>query len=67
MWHIGLCIAALVVISITYWVYKWRNPKCTGNLPPGSMGLPLFGESMQFFAPNRRWDTPPFFKERIER
>ncbi|KAJ0609506.1 putative cytochrome P450 [Helianthus annuus] len=67
MWHIGLCIAALVVISITYWVYKWRNPKCNGNLPPGSMGLPLFGESLQFFAPNRRWDTPPFFKERIER
>ncbi|CAH1453681.1 unnamed protein product [Lactuca virosa] len=67
MWPLGLCITAFVVVSITHWVYKWRNPKGNGNLPPGSMGWPLFGESLQFFAPNQTWDTPPFIKDRIKR
>ncbi|XP_024958686.1 cytochrome P450 87A3-like [Cynara cardunculus var. scolymus] len=31
------------------------------------MGWPLLGESIQFFAPNRTWDTPPFIKKRIQR
>ncbi|CAN6723273.1 unnamed protein product [Malus baccata var. baccata] len=65
MW--ALCITALVVISITHWVYRWRNPKCNGKLPPGSMGLPLLGETLQFFTPNTSSDIPPFIKERMER
>ncbi|KAJ0630659.1 putative cytochrome P450 [Helianthus annuus] len=65
MWLIAA--AALVVVSITHWVYRWRNPRCNGNLPPGSMGWPLLGETIQFFAPNPTWDTPPFVKERMKR
>ncbi|XP_076935261.1 cytochrome P450 87A3-like [Bidens hawaiensis] len=30
------------------------------------MGWPLLGETIQFFAPNPTWDTPPFVKERIK-
>ncbi|KAL7597193.1 hypothetical protein Lser_V15G30413 [Lactuca serriola] len=67
MWLLGLCITAFVVVSITHWVYKWRNPKGNGNLPPGSMGWPLLGETLQFFAPNQTWDTPPFIKDRMKR
>ncbi|KAL6979620.1 hypothetical protein U1Q18_021275 [Sarracenia purpurea var. burkii] len=63
----ALCIVALVVISITHWVYRWRNPICNGELPPGSMGLPLLGETLQFFAPNTSSDIPPFIKKRMER
>ncbi|MFS8029566.1 putative cytochrome P450 [Helianthus anomalus] len=66
MWLIAAA-AALVVVSITHWVYRWRNPRCNGNLPPGSMGWPLLGETIQFFAPNPTWDTPPFVKERMKR
>ncbi|KAL8263814.1 hypothetical protein R6Q59_021944 [Mikania micrantha] len=31
------------------------------------MGWPLLGETIQFFAPNQTWDTPPFIKNRIKR
>ncbi|KAI9174330.1 hypothetical protein LWI28_015744 [Acer negundo] len=65
MWT--LCIGALVIISITHWIYRWRNPRCNGKLPPGSMGLPLLGESIQFFAPNTSSEIPPFVKKRMER
>ncbi|KAM1158883.1 hypothetical protein ACFX1X_032521 [Malus domestica] len=65
MW--ALCMAALVLISITHWVYRWRNPKCNGELPPGSMGLPLLGESLQFFTPTTSSDIPPFIKKRMQR
>ncbi|GJS57762.1 cytochrome P450 87A3-like protein [Tanacetum coccineum] len=67
MWPVGICIAALFVVSITHWVYRWKNPECNGTLPPGSMGWPLLGETLEFFASNRTWDTPPFIKKRIER
>lgn len=65
MWTI--CIVSLVVISFLRWVYNWRNPRCNGKLPPGSMGLPLLGETLQFFAPNTTHDVSPFVKERVKR
>ncbi|KAB1217182.1 Cytochrome P450 87A3 [Morella rubra] len=65
MW--ALFIGALIIISITHWVYSWRNPRCKGKLPPGSMGLPLLGETLQFFTPNTSSDIPPFIKERMDR
>ncbi|KAF2297737.1 hypothetical protein GH714_002494 [Hevea brasiliensis] len=65
MW--ALCLGALVIISFTHWVYRWRNPRCNGKLPPGSMGLPLLGETIQFFSPNTSSDIPPYVKERMKR
>ncbi|XP_057976089.1 cytochrome P450 87A3 [Malania oleifera] len=65
MW--AFCVGVLVFISISHWVYSWRNPRCNGKLPPGSMGFPLLGESLQFFAPNTSSDISPFIKERMKR
>lgn len=31
------------------------------------MGLPLLGETLEFFAPNSSSDVPPFVKERMKR
>jgi len=62
-----LCLATLIVISITHWVYRWRNPSCNGKLPPGSLGFPLLGESLQFFTPYTSSDINPFIKQRMNR
>ncbi|KAG8382289.1 hypothetical protein BUALT_Bualt05G0061300 [Buddleja alternifolia] len=60
-------VAALSVIIVTNWLYSWRNPKCNGVLPPGSMGWPLLGETLHFFAPNTTNDIPTFVKHRMQR
>ncbi|XWS61124.1 hypothetical protein CRYUN_Cryun07bG0098300 [Craigia yunnanensis] len=54
-------------LGIAHWIYNWRNPRCNGKLPPGSMGLPIVGESFQFFAPYTTSDVSPFIRKRMDR
>ncbi|TYG91834.1 hypothetical protein ES288_A12G294000v1 [Gossypium darwinii] len=44
-----LCLIVLF-LSIVLWIYHWKNPRCNGKLSPGSMGLPVVGESFQLFT-----------------
>ncbi|KAI3900712.1 hypothetical protein MKW92_003346 [Papaver armeniacum] len=68
MWgSVVLCFISLVTVALTHYVYRWRNPKCNGKLPPGSMGFPLIGETIQFLASNNSLDVPYFFKKRFAR
>ncbi|KAK4488250.1 hypothetical protein RD792_003997 [Penstemon davidsonii] len=60
-------IGVLFITIITYWVYKWKNPRCNGVLPPGSMGWPLLGETLKFFSPYKTYDISPFVKDRMKR
>ncbi|KAL3834729.1 hypothetical protein ACJIZ3_009465 [Penstemon smallii] len=60
-------IVGLIVLGVSHLVYKWRNPKCNGVLPPGSMGLPFIGESLQYFSPQPLEGIPPFLTKRIAR
>ncbi|KAK4492878.1 hypothetical protein RD792_000203 [Penstemon davidsonii] len=53
--------------GVTHLVYKWRSPKCNGVLPPGSMGLPFIGETLQYFSPQPFEGIPPFISQRIAR
>ncbi|KAL6345358.1 hypothetical protein AAG906_015841 [Vitis piasezkii] len=55
MWPIGLCLVTLVIIWVTNWIHRWRNPRCNGTLPPGTLGFPLIGETIQFFIPATPW------------
>nr|XP_027107096.1 cytochrome P450 87A3-like isoform X2 [Coffea arabica] len=57
-------IIALIIVLFSHWVYRWRNPKCNGVLPPGSMGLPIIGETIQYFTPYASDDIPPFVQKR---
>ncbi|GAB2223237.1 hypothetical protein Droror1_Dr00017375 [Drosera rotundifolia] len=66
MLSVGFFIATVITIWISRWVYRWRNPKCNGVLPPGSMGFPIIGETFQIFAPSYSFDIP-FINKKIQR
>ncbi|WVZ74234.1 hypothetical protein U9M48_022444 [Paspalum notatum var. saurae] len=67
-----VCVAAwavtlAMVMASIMWAYRWSHPKAKGQLPPGSFGFPLLGETLQFFAPNPTCNVSPFVKKRLER
>ncbi|CAN6544781.1 unnamed protein product [Malus baccata var. baccata] len=68
MWDVvGLSLVAFLVIRLAYWINQWRNPNCNGVLPPGSMGLPLIGETLHLLTPSYSLDLHPFLKKRFQR
>ncbi|KAI8532117.1 hypothetical protein RHMOL_Rhmol11G0188500 [Rhododendron molle] len=73
MWLVGVwcSVVALATILVTRWIQKWRNPSCGSNeggvLPPGSMGFPLIGETIQLLIPSHSLDLHPFIKKRVQR
>ncbi|MQM16183.1 hypothetical protein Taro_049137, partial [Colocasia esculenta] len=64
---VALFTGVYLLAWIVLWVYRWRNPRCSGKLPPGSMGLPLLGETLQFFRPSAILEDFPFVREKMER
>ncbi|XP_059462086.1 beta-amyrin 16-alpha-hydroxylase CYP87D16-like [Corylus avellana] len=67
MWSVWLSVISLFLVAATHWLYRWRNPKCKGTLPPGSMGFPLIGETLDFLVPNKSLDMLPFIKKRMKK
>ncbi|XP_039173924.1 cucurbitadienol 11-hydroxylase-like [Eucalyptus grandis] len=65
--EIVMGLMALIAIAVSHWKYKWRIRSSGGKLPPGSMGFPLIGETIEFFMPSKSVDIPPFLKKRTKR
>ncbi|TYH80698.1 hypothetical protein ES332_D03G149200v1 [Gossypium tomentosum] len=66
-WYLWFSIISLFGASLGNWIHRWRNPKCNGKLPPGSMGLPLIGETLSFFVTSNSIDIHPFVAQRMKR
>ncbi|KAL5792481.1 hypothetical protein ACOSP7_001075 [Xanthoceras sorbifolium] len=64
---IGLSLVALFVVWVSHWYRTWANPKVNGKLPPGSFGLPIIGQTLDFFRTHSIYEMPPFIKKGYER
>ncbi|XP_017982424.1 PREDICTED: cytochrome P450 87A3 [Theobroma cacao] len=67
VWSLWYFVIPFLVVSVATWISWWRNPSCNGRLPPGSMGLPLIGETLNFLVTSKSIDIHPFIKERMKR
>ncbi|EYU37764.1 hypothetical protein MIMGU_mgv1a0187551mg, partial [Erythranthe guttata] len=69
MWSIEIYIVGFVIVLVTQLItiYRWRNPKCNGKLPPGSLGFPFIGECLELIFPAHSYDVHPFIKKRLQR
>ncbi|XP_048531142.1 cytochrome P450 87A3-like [Triticum urartu] len=62
--------AAVLASLLILWLFRWycsSSITAKGRLPPGSRGLPVLGETLQFFAGSPSLELHPFFKRRLER
>ncbi|CAN6323114.1 unnamed protein product [Urochloa humidicola] len=59
-----LALATVVFRLVFGW---WHGGSCEARLPPGSRGLPLVGETLEFFTASPTLELLPFFKRRLER
>lgn len=69
MWILEFSVVAVLVIYVFHWIFMLNNPKFSNrsSLPPGSMGFPFIGETIQFIIPSDSLDLHSFIKKRLER
>ncbi|CBI31825.3 hypothetical protein VitviT2T_025001 [Vitis vinifera] len=65
--YVFVGIVTLLLVCIPHWLRSWRKPQCNGKLPPGSMGWPILGETLQFSTPYTNRGVSPFIRKRMDR
>lgn len=63
----AILLAIVLVISVSLAGSYYRNRTSSKRLPPGSLGLPFFGESISFFRAQRCDKTQEWMQSRIGR
>ncbi|CAI9106356.1 OLC1v1005494C1 [Oldenlandia corymbosa var. corymbosa] len=64
---IASIVIAIIAVFTTRYAYKWSSPKRKGILPPGSMGFPFIGETLQLNFSSPSIDLHTFFAKRFKR
>ncbi|KAG7529488.1 Cytochrome P450 superfamily, partial [Arabidopsis suecica] len=67
VYNLWIVIVSLIVVKLCHLIYQWSNPKCNGKLPPGSMGYPIIGETIEFMKPHDALQFSTFLKKRVLR
>lgn len=57
---------ALIVVLLFHRLFKTRGSNAL-NLPPGSFGWPILGETMEFLGTSLEGEPERFIKDRVER
>lgn len=69
--HVGLLMGLMSLAILLIWLLRRSSEAIQyvehGRIPPGSFGLPLLGESLQFIASYRSQDPDSFIKDRRSR
>lgn len=65
VYKLWIVIVSLIVVKLFHLIYQWSNPKCNGKLPPGSMGYPIIGETIEFMKPHDALQFSTFIKKRV--
>ncbi|XP_061365938.1 beta-amyrin 28-monooxygenase-like [Gastrolobium bilobum] len=62
-----LSVLLLIIVTIFILFYRHISPFMNPNLPPGSMGYPVIGESLQFLSTGWKGHPEKFIYERIKK